>query len=136
MRKKIRKPSISSGMIINISTKRSYIEIEMIDAHKGGRRTAEKVAFHQGGLTEIKISSQKNARNTELKDHEIRFADAKPGFTSDTTQFYVGRFCDSHEGDAQKVDRLIKFLNANAFKHDDRIDNQTSKNTIEKTYTF
>ncbi len=136
MKKQARKPSVSSGIILDITIKQSYFEIQIINANKGESKIPRIISFHQGGQTEIIIFSQVSAQNAELRDYDIRVADAKPGYTSKTALFYHGQFSEHNMPRAKKIQRLINYLNANAFRHDDRVDTTTSKNTIEITYTF
>lgn len=136
MKKKTRKPSVTSGIILDITIKQSYFEIQTLSTDKSESKIPKVTAYHQGGQTEIIIISQTNDQNAELRDYHVRIADAKPGYTSKTAPFYHGQFSEQIIARARKVQHFIKFLNANAFRHDDRIDNQTSKKTIELTYTF
>lgn len=136
MKKQTRKPSVSSGIILDITIKQSYFEIQTLSTNKSESKIPRITCYHAGKQTEIIIISQTNLQNAELRDYDVRILDAKPGYTSKTAPFYHGQFSEQNMARARKIQYFIKFLDANAYRHKDWIDNQTSKKTIELTYTF
>ncbi len=136
MKKQIRKPSVSSGIILDITIKQSYFEIKTLSTDKSESKAPRSTSYHAGDQTEIIIISQTNDQDAKLRDYHVRILDAKPGYTSETAPFYHGQFSEQNMARARKIQHFIKFLNANAYRHKDCIDNQTSKKTIEITYTY